>query len=329
MHLSELRKRIFGIKSKQEFERLALHIFRLQAVTVPCYREYCAHIGVNVTKVTHVLDIPYLPIQFFKTHSIYNPKETPELVFSSSRTTGQIPSLHKVVDSRFYEKSIFKGFNHFYGSVDGYCVLALLPSYLEREGSSLVHMAGQFINASRFKESGFYLKDYDRLVVTLSDLERRRIPTLLLGVSFALLELAQNYPIKLNHTLVMETGGMKGRRKEMIREELHDVLKNAFKVEKIHSEYGMTEMLSQAYAQNPNQYHTPPWMKIYIRDSEDPLSLVSEGKTGGINVVDLANLHSCSFIATQDLGKVNADGSIQILGRFDHAEVRGCNLMGL
>jgi hypothetical protein len=234
-----------------------------------------------------------------------------------------------VPDLKIYEQSFLNGFTSFYGPVDEYCILALLPSYLEREGSSLVYMVNELVSRSKHPDSGFYLYNLEELHQKLTILEKNQIKTMLIGVSFALLDLAEQAPIPLKNTIIMETGGMKGRRKELIREELHDMLKSAFQVAEIHSEYGMTELLSQAYSQGDGVFRTPPWMKIITRDTEDPLSLQSHGKTGGINIIDLANVYSCSFIATQDLGKTHSNGSFEVLGRFDHSDIRGCNLMAL
>ncbi|MGB7393621.1 MAG: acyl transferase, partial [Pricia sp.] len=250
-----------------------------------------------------------------------------EVVFTSSGTTGSLTSRHYVKDIGVYEKSFRKAFFHFYGSISEYCVLALLPSYLEREGSSLIYMVDDLIQKSGHPESGFYLNDLKGLKNQLVQLEASGTKTLLIGVSFALLDLAETYPLKLQNTIIMETGGMKGRRRELIRDELHHILKSAFGVDRIHSEYGMTELLSQAYSKGNGHFETPPWMKILIRDTEDPLTYQPIGKTGGINVIDLANRNSCAFIATQDLGKMHPNGSFEILGRFDHSDVRGCNLM--
>ena len=232
-----------------------------------------------------------------------------------------------MTELKLYEQSFHKGFTHFYGDVSDYCILALLPSYLERSGSSLIYMVNDLIERSQHPESGFYLDEIEKLTKTLIRLDKEGKKILLIGVSFALLDLVENHSLKLNNTIIMETGGMKGRRKELIREELHDILKRGFGVEKIHSEYGMTELLSQAYSKGNGIFKTPPWMKLLIRDTEDPLSYLNDGKTGGINVIDLANINSCSFIATQDLGKNHENGLFEILGRFDNSDIRGCNLM--
>lgn len=248
------------------------------------------------------------------------------IVFSSSRTTGTEPSLHYVSDISLYEKAFTQAFNHFYTSTDQWCILALLPSYLEREGSSLVYMCQHLVEKTGKKNSGFYLNDFRKLADTITVNEQRGIKTLLIGVSFALLDFAHAYPMPLKNTVIMETGGMKGRRKEMIRQELHAILKEAFLLNVIHSEYGMTELLSQAYSSGNGIFHCPPWMKVFVRDSNDPLSESIPGQ-GGINIIDLANINSCCFISTQDIGRVYDDGTFEILGRFENAEVRGCNLL--
>ncbi len=249
--------------------------------------------------------------------------------FASSGTTGQISSLHYVSDLRMYRKSFINGFKRFFGPIEDYTILALLPSYLERENSSLVYMVNQMIELSCFSESGFFLDNLEELSGLLEDLDKEGRNVLLLGVSFALLDLIEKHKFKLKNTLVMETGGMKGMRKELVREELHQLLRAGFGVEHIQSEYGMTELLSQAYSKGQGLFRTPPWMKILVRDTEDPLSLIQNDSTGGVNVIDLANIHSCSFIATQDLGKTYDDGSFEILGRFDHSDIRGCNLLAI
>jgi hypothetical protein len=247
--------------------------------------------------------------------------------FLSSGTTGSIQSKHLVKDLNWYDWSFREAFDYFYGPIEDYVVLALLPSYLERDGSSLIYMADDFIKRSKHKESGFYLNNRKELVENLNELEKSGKKTLLLGVSFALLDLVEEHPFSLKHTIVMETGGMKGRRKEMIRKELHQVLASGFGVEHIHSEYGMTELLSQAYSKGKGIFQCPPWMKIKIRDTEDALTLLPTGKSGGINIIDLANRYSCSFLATQDLGRCIDEKNFEVLGRFDNSDIRGCNLL--
>jgi hypothetical protein len=268
-----------------------------------------------------------MPIQFFKEFQVKTTDFEPEKVFLSSGTTGSIQSKHLVKDLNWYDWSFREAFDYFYGPIEDYVVLALLPSYLERDGSSLIYMADDFIKRSKHKESGFYLNNRKELVENLNELEKSGKKTLLLGVSFALLDLVEEHPFSLKHTIVMETGGMKGRRKEMIRKELHQVLASGFGVEHIHSEYGMTELLSQAYSKGKGIFQCPPWMKIKIRDTEDALTLLPTGKSGGINIIDLANRYSCSFLATQDLGRCIDEINFEVLGRFDNSDIRGCNLL--
>ena len=320
---------IFSIKNEKQFVDHALSTFNYQYQHIPVYREFCEFLKIKPQAVQSLKDIPFLPIQFFKSHKIKTPNRSTDIVFTSSGTTGNQTSKHFVTNLSLYENSFRKGFEHFYGAVSDYCILALLPAYLEREGSSLIYMVEDMIKASGHSSSGFYLNNLEELVQTLTHLEATKTKTLLIGVSFALLDLAENFNLNLKHTVVMETGGMKGRRKEMIRQELHQILKTGLGTQLIHSEYGMTELLSQGYSKGNGLFHCPPWMRIMARDTEDPFSYKSTGKTGGLNVIDLANLYSCAFIATQDLGKVYGDNSFEVLGRFDHSDIRGCNLMVL
>ncbi len=320
-------KDIFSISTAEEFAVKSLQVFEFQYLNNPVYRKFCDLIGRSPAQVDALEKIPFLPIEFFKSHKVVASEATEEIIFTSSGTTGQVPSRHFVTDLSIYEESFRRGFTHFYGSVENYTILALLPSYLERQGSSLIFMVQDLINNSKNPESGFYLHDLDGLAEKLKKLEQKQQKVLLIGVSFALLDLAESYSLNLKNTIVMETGGMKGRRKEMIRAELHQVLKQGLGVESIHSEYGMTELLSQAYALKNGIFKCPPWMKLLIRDPEDALSFLPRGKSGGINVIDLANINSCSFIATQDLGKDLGAGKTEILGRFDNSDIRGCNLM--
>lgn len=322
-------KAIFNIKSDAEFEDLALRVFKFQFENNGVYRSFCDLLYRHPADVKNIQDIPFLPIQFFKSHEILSSNTKVEKTFTSSGTTGSITSKHLVTDIKIYEESYLEGFKHFYGNIEEYVVLALLPSYLEREGSSLIYMANDLIVKSKQPESGFYLKNLKELANTLNHLENRKQKTLLIGVSFALLDMVEQFQFNLNHTIVMETGGMKGRRKEIIRQELHHILKSGFGVNKIHSEYGMTELLSQAYSNGNGIFKCPPWMKVLTRDTEDALNMQQANKTGGINVIDLANINSCSFIATQDLGKVSENGTFEIIGRFDNSDIRGCNLMAL
>lgn len=321
--------RIFNINNADEFEEVALDIFKFQYENNEVYRDFCIHLRKSPQSVSTTMDIPFLPISFFKTHRVISTQKESQTIFTSSGTTQSTTSKHFVPDIGLYEESFLRAFELFYGKPKDFCILALLPSYLEREGSSLIYMVNSLIAKSGHPSSGFYLHNLDELCDKLKQLEQKGTKTLLVGVSFALLDLAEASPLSLKNTIVMETGGMKGRRKELIREELHQTLKKGVGVEHIHSEYGMTELLSQGYSKGSGIFETPPWMKILTRDTEDPLSIQPHGKTGGINVIDLANLYSCSFIATQDLGKIHPNGTFEVLGRFDDSDIRGCNLMVL
>ena len=318
---------IFNIHDFSDFEKLSLEIFQLQAKNNMVYGEFLSHLNIDVSSIHNIRQIPFLPIQFFKTHKIVSSKDRIDQIFLSSGTTGSTQSRHFVNDVNIYKKSFRKGFEYFYGSITDYTVLALLPSYLEREDSSLVFMANDLIKKSGRPCSGFYLNNLEELQHTLLKLVENNEKILLIGVSFALLDLAENFSVELKNTIIMETGGMKGRRKELIREELHRLLREGFGVSEIHSEYGMTELLSQAYSKGKGIFECPPWMKIIIRDAEDALTILPAGKSGGINVIDLANINSCSFIATQDLGISHGQGTFEVLGRFDDSDIRGCNLM--
>ena len=318
---------IFNIQSNSEFEELCLQIFAFQYQHNIVYQTFCNHLKKNPKNVSLIKEIPFLPIQFFKSHKVVSSKKDPQEIFTSSGTTGTSTSKHYVTDISVYEKSYLKGFTHFYGKIQDYAILALLPSYLERKGSSLVYMTNDLIKQSNNPHSGFYLHNTHELKEKLTLLNSTNQKTLLIGVSFALLDLIEKHPFNLKNTLVMETGGMKGQRKELIREELHQALCKGFGVENIQSEYGMTELLSQAYSTGNGIFKCPPWMKVLTRDTDDPISIQAYHKTGGINIIDLANINSCSFIATQDLGKVHKNGSFEVLGRFDNSDIRGCNLM--
>ena len=320
---------ITAIASKKEFEKITLKVFRYQYDNNSVYREFCNHIRRNRDNVKRINDIPFLPISFFKSHDILSSKNPVSTVFTSSGTTGTATSRHLVTDLDYYIQSFQRGFSHFYGNIENYVILALLPSYLEREGSSLIYMVEDLIQASNHPESGFYLHNYNELISTLERLDQSGQNVLLIGVTYALLDIIEMHSFHLKNTIIMETGGMKGKRKEMIREELHNKLSIGFGVNFIHSEYGMTELLSQAYSFGEGIFECPPWMQILIRDTEDALSIIDNEKTGGINVIDLANINSCSFIATQDLGKKYNNQSFEVLGRFDNSDIRGCNLMVL
>lgn len=323
------KESIFNINDDRSFETMALEVFNHQFENNRVYRSFCDLLYKHPSDVKSLADIPFLPIQFFKSHHVVSNNATTELTFTSSGTTGATTSKHYVTDVSWYEQSYRKGFEHFYGNIEDYVVLALLPNYLEREGSSLIYMVNDMINASKQKDSGFYLNNIEALANKLVELNNKQQKTLLIGVSFALLDLIEHYTFNLNHTTIMETGGMKGRRKELIRTELHQHLIEGFNIDYIHSEYGMTELLSQAYSNGQGLFRCPPWMKVLTRDTEDPLTLNRYASTGGINVIDLANINSCAFIATQDLGKVYDDGTFEVIGRYDHSDVRGCNLMVL
>ena len=320
---------IFNIQSEAKFTTTALEIFKFQFEHNPVYRSFCDLLYKHPSDINSIEQIPFLPIEFFKTHTIASTNKAAEAIFTSSGTTGSVLSKHHVSDLNVYKHSFRKGFQSFYGNIRDYTVLALLPSYLEREGSSLVYMANDMIVQSKQAESGFYLHDLEALKDTLISLEAKGQKTILIGVSYALLDLIELHSFNLKHTIVMETGGMKGQRKELVKSELHALLKQGFGVDAIHSEYGMTELLSQAYSKGEGVFETPPWMKVLTRDPEDALSIQPIERSGGVNIIDLANINSCAFIATQDLGKIKSDGRFEILGRFDQSDIRGCNLMVL
>lgn len=322
------KNKIFDIKSSEEFKQICLEIFNYQSSKNKVYKEYLEFLKINPDKITEINKIPFLPVEFFKSRKIIcDNEEKFEQIFLSSGTTGMQQSHHYVKDISVYEKSFLETFKIFYGEPADYSIFALLPSYLEREGSSLIYMVDFLIKNAK-KNSGFYLKNIEELVENLKINESKNIKTILFGVTFALLDLAENYNLDLKNTISIETGGMKGRREEITRNELHKILKKSFNVDSIHSEYGMTELLSQAYSID-NLFKSPPWMKILIRDLYDPLTFVKDGQSGGINVIDLANFNSCSFIETMDIGRKYNDGSFEVLGRFDNAEIRGCNLLVL
>jgi len=318
---------LFSLKTESNFNDIVLQTFKNQFNNNTVYRSFCSLLNVYHSDINSIEEIPFLPIQFFKSHKIISSTDNVQQIFTSSGTTGSTTSKHYVTDVSVYEQSYLKAFEHFYKNVKNYTVLALLPSYLEREGSSLIYMVNDLIKKSNKPKSGFYLNDLSALKDTLNELDEKDEKVLLIGVSFALLALVEKYTFNLKNTIVMETGGMKGRRKELIRNELHDILKKGFGVDHIHSEYGMTELLSQAYSTGNGIFNTPPWMKVLIRDTEDPLQHLPNERTGGINIIDLANINSCSFVATQDLGKTFKNGSFEVLGRFDHSDIRGCNLL--
>ncbi|WP_159636184.1 acyl transferase [Sphingobacterium composti Ten et al. 2007 non Yoo et al. 2007] len=321
------KENVFSIKNEDEFNQMALEIFKYQFENNKVYQQYVQNLHINTSTIIHYTQIPFLPIQFFKTQRVATVECKPQITFSSSGTTGMTNSEHHVFDLGWYEMSFRKAFKQFYGDIEDIAFLALLPSYLEREGSSLIYMVDDLIKSSQHSESNYFLYNHNDLFMTLQQLQNKRTKTILIGVTYALLDFAEKYKIDFPELIVMETGGMKGKRKEMIREELHQILCNGFGVATIHSEYGMTELLSQGYSKGQGLFNSPNWMKILIRDTNDPLSLLQNSNTGAINIIDLANIHSCAFIATQDLGKIHIDQSFEILGRFDNADIRGCNLL--
>ena len=326
----ELHDKIFSLQPAG-FDDLALEIYRCQYAHNEIYRLFNDALHIDPSTIHNVASIPFLPIHFFKTHEVVSGCFEPELVFESSGTTQTGNSRHLVRRAVVYRQSFLKGFSKFYGPPAEWCIIGLLPSYLERKNSSLVLMVNDLIQASGHAESGFYLYEHKKLAEVLKRNEQRQQKTLLIGVTFALLDFAEKHRMPLRHTVVMETGGMKGRRKEITREEVHDHLKKAWKLPAIHSEYGMTELLSQAYSSGDGLFGCPPWMRVVVRDEDDPLSLkvsqFSKPANGLINVIDLANIDSCSFIATDDIGMLYPDGSFEVLGRRDSSDVRGCGLM--
>lgn len=325
--MNTLIDKIFKINNAEQFQELAMEVFRFQYENNSVYHQYCKWLKKGPENTHSTEQVPFLPVQFFKSHEIVSVPGPYHKVYTSSGTTGNITSRHFVKDVDLYLESCRKGFELFYGDIEKYCVLALLPSYLEREGSSLVEMAQYFIGLSKNNNSGFFLNNINELVEVLKKNESTQQKTLLLGVTFALLDFVEKHTMSLDHTVVMETGGMKGRRKEMTRQEAHAFLTSKLGIKKVHSEYGMTELLSQAYSSGNGLFQCPPWMKIMIRDQYDPFSPMPHGNAGGINIIDLANINSCAFIETMDLGRTYPEGNFEILGRFDNSDIRGCNLM--
>ena len=327
MDFTAFKHSIFNLHEADEFNEIALSLFRYQYRNNQIYQCFVEGLGMNDMSVFHYEQIPFLPVGFFKTHRIVTGDYTDELVFESSGTTGMETSKHHIVDASLYEQSFTRGLELFYGDMSQYAVFALLPSYLERKNSSLVYMVSKMLLHSNQQIGGFYLDELQTLKSQILEAQIRGLKIMLLGVTFALLEMAEKFPVEIPDAVIIETGGMKGRRTEMIRMELHETLCKAFGVKKIHSEYGMTELLSQAWSSGEGIFSCPPWMKIMISDINDPLTYLENNRTGGINVIDLANIHSCSFIATQDLGRVFDDGSFEVLGRFDNGDIRGCSLL--
>jgi len=318
---------IFHPYSDLDFEEHALALFRYQYENNEVYHSFCNILKISIESINTLAQIPFLPISFFKTHQVKTGDFVPDLEFWSSGTTGNETSKHFIKDAALYEHSFWNGFEYFYGDPRNYCFLALLPNYLEQKCSSLTYMMNRFISDSKYAESGFYLYNYEELFEKLAILREKKTKTVLFGVSFALLDFADKFTLYFPDLMVFETGGMKGRRPEMVKEELHQTLCNSFGVKKIHSEYGMCELLSQAYSNGNNLFTTPSWMKLLLRDEKDPFSCNPTLSSGAINVIDFANIHSCAFIATDDLGKRAPNGMIEILGRLDATQIRGCNLL--
>ena len=328
----ELEKRVFAA-SAANFNELALEIFNYQYRNNEVYRQYCHALKLHPASIDSIEKIPFLPISFFKSHIIKTTEFEPDIIFESSGTTKNISSKHYVNDISIYKKSFTACFEKFYGPAKYKCILGLLPTYLEQNNSSLVLMTEELIKASENDLSGFYLYDHEKLHRTLMHNELLKMPTLLIGVTYALLDFVEKYPMQLRHTIVMETGGMKGRREEMTRQEVHAQLQTQLGVSLVHSEYGMTELLAQAYSKGDGIFHCPGWMKVLIRDEDDPFEIVpaknvnNKPITGVLNIIDLANIYSCSFIATDDVGKLHSNESFEVLGRMDNSDIRGCSLM--
>jgi hypothetical protein len=314
--------------SPAAFTAQALALFQFQYQQNIVYKKWVDALQVEVENITELFQIPFLPVSFFKTHKVVAGHFTPQVTFESSGTSGTVNSRHFVKDVDIYTGSFTEGFRKFYGDPKDWCIIGLLPSYLERDGSSLIMMVRELAELSGHAESGFYLYEFEKLSKVLQNLETRKQKALLIGVTFALLDFAEQFPMELRYTTIMETGGMKGRRKEMVREEVHAIMKQQLKVPTVHSEYGMTELLSQGYSYGEGIFNTVPWMKVLVRDEDDPLLITDRGR-GLINVIDLANVYSCSFIATDDVGRLCSDGSFEVLGRRDNSDIRGCSLMVL
>ncbi|NOT93959.1 MAG: acyl transferase [Ferruginibacter sp.] len=330
----DLEKRVFAASSKN-FTELAVELFHFQYNNNPVYKKYCTTLNIAVNEVDSLQKIPFLPISFFKSHQIKTTDFNAQAIFESSGTTSTINSKHFVKDIEVYKKSFNSCFEKFYGAANSKCILGLLPSYLERSNSSLIFMVEELINSSNNNLSGFYLYDHAKLYSTILHNEILKQPTILIGVTYALLDFAEKYPMQLRHTIVMETGGMKGRREELTRQEVHQLLQKNLGISLVHSEYGMTELLSQAYSKGDGIFHCPPWMKVVIREEDDPFAIyladdVKEKPiSGALNIIDLANIYSCSFIATSDVGRLYSNESFEVLGRMDNSDIRGCSLLAL
>jgi phenylacetate-coenzyme A ligase PaaK-like adenylate-forming protein len=327
MDFTAFKHSIFNLQSPFEFNEIAVSLFRYQYKKNDIYKSFVDALGISESQVYHPEQIPFLPVSFFKTHKVISGDYAEELIFESSGTTGMETSKHYVVDASCYQESFTRGLQLAYGDLSEYAVFALLPSYLERKNSSLVYMVEKILLQSNRQMGGFYLNELSELQQQLKEAQRLGLKIMLFGVTFALLDMAEKFPLRIPDAIIIETGGMKGRRNELTRMELHEKLCEGFGVQKIHSEYGMTELLSQAWSPGDGIFRCPPWMKILIADTNDPLSYLETGRSGGINIIDLANFHSCSFIATQDLGRVFDDGSFEVLGRFDNSDIRGCSLL--
>lgn len=326
--IADFRKELFNIHREDDFNRHCLSLFHYQLAENATYAEYVQYLGIDTARIKKFNQIPFLPISFFKSRKIVTGQFNEEMIFSSSGTTGMQRSKHFICSLELYVRSFTLGFSQFYLPPSDMRILGLLPSYLERDGSSLVYMVEQMIKAGAHPQSGFYLDEFGSLAKQLQEISQQGFPALLIGVSFGLLDFAERYPASLGENIiVMETGGMKGRREELTREDLHARLCKAFGKTSIHSEYGMTELLSQAYSKGGGRFFTPPWMRVLIRDIQDPFTLLPAGETGAINIIDLANMHSCAFIETQDIGRQHPDGSFEVLGRTDASDIRGCSLL--
>lgn len=325
--LESIKNQIFNIEDDSEFEALSIEVFKFQYFNNSIYKKYVDLLNIKPEYIQTIKDIPFIPIEFFKEHEIILDGYESKVEFFSSGTTGSIQSKHLIANENIYIESFVKAFELFYGNINDYCFLALLPGYLERKGSSLIYMVNKLMELSNHPKNGFYLNELSNLADSIKHLKENEQKFMLFGVTYALLDFAEMYPMELSNGIIMETGGMKGKRKELIKTEIHSILISAFSTTQIHSEYGMTELLSQAYSKGSGLFETPSWMKILIRDTYDPYSYVEEGKSGGINVIDLANLYSCSFIETKDLGRKNKKGQFDVIGRFDNSDIRGCNLL--